>query len=265
MILTDHTIIPHSRSSREVRGVIPVFRLRRFHRILATIVGVQILFWTLSGIYFAWTDLDEIHGDHLRAEPTPLVLESDWVSPSEIEWPGAPPPSDRQIRSLDLVSILDIPHYRVRTVTGDEDPVTFLVNARSGELRPPISEDDAVAMARASFLPETELLRVQRLTAEDVGPHHEYRGRPLPAWQIEFDHPSRTHIYVAAAEGTVSTHRNRPWRIFDFLWMLHTMDYLGRDNINNPVLRILSIFGLVVALSGYVLWFRTRQRQRSRA
>ena len=43
--------------------------------------------------------------------------------------------------------------------------------------------------------------------------------------------------------------------------MLHTMDYLGRDDINNPVLRVASLLALVTVLSGFVLWAVTRSRR----
>lgn len=65
----------------------------------------------------------------------------------------------------------------------------------------------------------------------------EHRGReqPLPAWAVAFDHPSGATLYVAAELGTVVRVRNRKLRAFDFLWMLHTMDYHGRDDFNNVV------------------------------
>jgi uncharacterized protein YjeT (DUF2065 family) len=37
--------------------------------------------------------------------------------------------------------------------------------------------------------------------------------------------------------------------------MLHTMDYQGRDNFGNILLRAFSIFGLVTVLSGFLLFF----------
>ncbi|MFT7335809.1 MAG: O-antigen/teichoic acid export membrane protein [Porticoccaceae bacterium] len=33
------------------------------------------------------------------------------------------------------------------------------------------------------------------------------------------------------------------------------MDYEGRDNMNNIVLRIFSLLGLITVLSGFLLWF----------
>jgi hypothetical protein len=51
--------------------------------------------------------------------------------------------------------------------------------------------------------------------------------------------------------------RNSKWRIFDFLWMLHTMDYAGRDNFNNTLLRAFSILGLTTIGSGFLLFVIT--------
>ncbi|WP_370590006.1 hypothetical protein [Rufibacter sp. LB8] len=68
-------------------------------------------------------------------------------------------------------------------------------------------------------------------------------------------HPSQTTVYVAAELGEVMKFRNNKWRIFDFLWMLHTMDYQGRDNIGNVLLRIFSIAGMVTILSGFALFY----------
>jgi hypothetical protein len=35
--------------------------------------------------------------------------------------------------------------------------------------------------------------------------------------------------------------------------MTHTMDYEGRDNMNNTVLRIFSVLGLITVLSGFIM------------
>jgi len=56
-------------------------------------------------------------------------------------------------------------------------------------------------------------------------------------------------------DATFKSVRHRDWRWFDFLWMTLTMDYEGRDNFNNLVLRIFSLMGLITVLSGFVLWY----------
>lgn len=43
-------------------------KFRKTHRFLGVFIGLQFLFWTISGLYFSWTDINEIHGDHYKKE-----------------------------------------------------------------------------------------------------------------------------------------------------------------------------------------------------
>ena len=61
--------------------------------------------------------------------------------------------------------------------------------------------------------------------------------------------------YISIKNAKFQTVRHRDWRWFDFLWMTHTMDYEGRDDFNNTVLRIFSLLGLITVMSGFSLWF----------
>ena len=48
--------------------------IRKIHRYLGLIIGIQFLAWTISGVYFSWTNMDEIHGDHFRKELLPSFV-----------------------------------------------------------------------------------------------------------------------------------------------------------------------------------------------
>jgi len=37
--------------------------------------------------------------------------------------------------------------------------------------------------------------------------------------------------------------------------MTHTMDYEGRDDFNNTILRVFSLLGLITVFSGFLLWY----------
>ncbi len=43
-----------------------VLKIRMAHRYLGIFLRIQFLMWTISGIYFSWTEIDEIHGDHFK-------------------------------------------------------------------------------------------------------------------------------------------------------------------------------------------------------
>jgi hypothetical protein len=128
-----------------------------------------------------------------------------------------------------------------------------LFNALSGEKKDTLTKQEAIKVVDRYMLPEFEVDKIKLI--ESVGDHHEYRGRPLPAYEISYKSDENLKAYVALKNGAFQTVRHRDWRWFDFLWMTHTMDYQGRDNFNTIVLRIFSILGLITVFSGFLLWF----------
>lgn len=233
------------------------FYIRRTHRYLGLILGIQFLVWTVSGLYFSWTNIDEIHGDLQHKHPAHLSGAVNLVSPAVLfQKEGYTPDS---IHSIQLVSILGKPYYNMQFFTGKKFN-KILVDATTGNIRPAIGKDEAVQIAAESFAGDPKPKTIAYLTTTDG--HHEYRQKPLPAWAVTFDQPTNTTVYVSAEGGKVESFRNNKWRIFDFLWMGHTMDYKGRDDFNNWLLRLFSAFGLVTILSGFLLFWVSRKRRR---
>jgi hypothetical protein len=79
-------------------------------------------------------------------------------------------------------------------------------------------------------------------------------------WRAQFDDVQRTALYFAADDGRLIAARTSSWRLFDFFWMLHTMDYRGRDDFNNPLVITVGTAALWLSLSGFVLLFRSFRR-----
>ena len=127
----------------------------------------------------------------------------------------------------------------------------------SNEIRLPLNKDEATIIAKNSLKNESTVTSVEYLTT--TSGHHEYREKPLPAYAISFEGAVNTTVYVSAELGTVETYRNNQWRVFDFLWMLHVMDYQNRDNINNWLLRLFSAIGLITLASGFILFGLTQK------
>lgn len=240
------------------------YRLRRLHRFLGITVGIQLLFWTLSGLYFSWSDLDSVHGDPQKNGPVPLPSRDSLASPSSALANLRQTEGDFDLTELRLVQILGKPCWQITFVpTAHREhgmKMTRLADAQTDALRPPLSEKEAVEMAKAAFNGSPEIQKVEYLT--ETNGHHEFRESPLPAFAVHFEHPTRTAVYVSAELGTVQKFRNDSWRIFDLLWMFHTMDYRTRDDINNWVLRAFSVLGLLTVASGFTLFFVTIKRKK---
>ncbi|MFX0555532.1 PepSY domain-containing protein [Maribacter sp. CXY002] len=213
-------------------------RVRKAHRYLGLFLGVQFLMWTISGLYFSWTDIDEIHGDHFRKPSNEVTSFKDLKSPSDMV-------KGQSITSVELRSIAGKPFYWINRKQ--------LFDAQTGIFKKEISKDEALSITKKYMLPELKVSHIERI--EEVGRHSEYRGRPLPAYAISYDAPENIVAYVSVKDGAFQALRHRDWRWFDFLWMTHTMDYKGRDDFNTLILRTFSLLGLVTVLSGFLLWF----------
>jgi uncharacterized iron-regulated membrane protein len=231
--------------------------VRRSHRYLGLIFGIQFLFWTVGGVYFSWADISHIRGDNIRSEAPVLYIDSSFTSPAEAIGRIRQSETVVSVKSVQLATILDSVYYQVIFNNGKVQK-TRLVHAGSGGVREPLTAEEAVEVAKRSLLHPEEPVKIEYLT--QTNNHHEYRENPLPVFAIHFKGSLNTTVYVAAEPGTVQKFRNTSWRIFDFLWMLHTMDYAERDNINNWALRIFSILGLVTLFSGFALFFVSFRR-----
>jgi hypothetical protein len=141
----------------------------------------------------------------------------------------------------------------------DTSGVTYQFDAQTGEPLGAIDAAQALEIAEASYLGDG----VGRLPARVSQGSTEYRGR-LPAWRVDFDDKAATTLYVAADNGDVVTRRNRIWRIYDFAWMLHIMDYRERADFNHPLLVWASALALLVAVSGLYLIVVTPWRREAR-
>ncbi len=236
--------------------------IRQLHRWLGVVIGIQFLAWTLGGLYFSWSDMDEVHGDHDKA-PAPLLSASvAYVSPAIVLNVLRQTQAVDSLADLRLVSILGRLYWLAAYFPkghGRHYKKVQLADALTGDLRPPLAQEEAVAVARNGYAGTGKIHGVEYLA--EIDSLHEYREQPLPAYAVTFDDERRTTVYVAAELGTVQKIRNRPWRRFDFLWMLHTMDYRSRDNITNWLLRAFSILGLTTVASGFILFFATQKRR----
>ena len=212
-------------------------KIRKAHRYLGLFLGIQFLFWTISGLYFSWTDLDEIHGDHFKKEKEQVSF-SNLININDLEFKDP-------IKSFELREIADLPYYFIND--------SILFNAYNGNLKDSISLEEAIKISNKNILDKYKISSVDKIY--EVGNHHEYRGKPLPAFVILYEGAEKLKSYVSIIDGKFQTVRHRDWRWFDFLWMTHTMDYETRDDFNNKLIRAFSLLGLITVMSGFLLWF----------
>ena len=217
---------------------------RLLHKWFGLLVGLQLLLWTTSGFYMVAVHIDWIHGDMLvrnTQAKSPLIL-------PDLESVETVLQQHPDTLKLTLTSLLEKAVYRLQGPGG-----TKLVDAHSGELLSPVSREYAASIA-AHYYAGDGAISAMELISED--PPGEVRFLRDPVWRIDFDDLWGSTFYVDANSGRFITRRHTLWRVFDFLWMLHIMDYETRDDINTPLLTIATALGLVLfGLGGWLLYF----------
>lgn len=232
--------------------------IRKAHRYLGVVLGIQFLFWTIGGLYFSWSNMDEVHGDLTKKSVPNFSADVRLISPlvalDSIK-------SNFDIDSLigfQLVEILGKPYYQIKCKKNNQLQ-NYLADAVDGKLRPALTEKEAIQVASAHYNGQATVESAVYITTTDAD--HEYRENPLPAYAVSFRDNAQTTVYVAAELGTVQKFRNVKWRTFDFLWMMHTMNYSDRDKFGNALLRSFSILGLITIASGFWLFFITQKKR----
>lgn len=224
-------------------------RFRKAHRFLGIFIGIQFLFWTISGLYFSWTDIDEIHGDQFLNEIPQEAFSKTLLTDSLFQKLAFP------LHKLELKTVGKEPFFWVND--------SILLHPKTGVLIEEISEKQALEVVQIHVRSDFSPQNTERITS--VGKHDEYRGSPLPAYRISLSGEGNPVAYVDARSGNFERIRHQQWRWFDFLWMTHTMDYKGRDDFNTFILRAFSLLGLITVFSGFALAFVTSKRRKKKA
>ena len=176
---------------------------RKLHKYLSLAISIQLLLWTISGIYFSFNKIEDVRGSQ-------YLKEKEFVETPKLE----------KIE----------PEQAFRIVA----QVTFLK-------------------------PES----VVEIIEDKSG--SEYRGRSLPLYKVESvnQDSEKINVYVDPFSKKIVAIRSTQWRIWDFMWGIHIMDWNERDNISNIFLKIFSFLALASALSGIYLFFNTSNRRRT--
>ena len=200
------------------------------------LISIQLLLWTISGIYFAFNQIELVRGEQYRQDDKVSidlsrvdrkVLDADSIRfIKRLDAPALVVKKDNEIRYLDLLG----------------NPLDKL------------SLQEVQSIVRSSTA-----LRV--LGAEEVlipEPGAEYRGRPLPLYRVRSinDEDEEINVYVAGFSGEVVAIRNEQWRIWDLMWGLHIMDWEERDDFNHWLLRVFSVLALISSVTGLFLFVR---------
>lgn len=219
--------------------------LRRIHKWVGLVIGLQFLVWAISGTAMALLDMEEVAGGamaDMATSPLPAGVAA---------WP-------RVQKSLagQEISALTLRHLPRRLVLEARTPAEVrLFDARDGT---------AVSIDRAQVALIARAAHPGGASPTQVAPLGEItlavREHELPIWRVDFADAGHSNYYVSGATGEVLERRNESWRWWDFFWMLHNMDYANRTSFNHPLIVLAGFAMAWLAVTGFWLLFRTMWR-----
>lgn len=221
------------------------------------LVGLQFLIWSVTGVYMVSMDIHFIHGETLQKTEKSKV-ELNTISYSITELITSFPSADK----ITLVNRLKRPIYQFRV----SKPIKkwLVVDAQTGKLLPYINQTQAVNIAKSSYSQLDKISNVHLILDKSELPS-ELSSRHLPVWQVTFDHYSAPTFYINQQTGSIVAKRHDFWRIFDWMWRFHIMDYDDGENVANWFLLLVALLGSLAAVSGAVLtYFRVLKSQKVR-
>ena len=221
------------------------FFVRNIHKYLSFLISIQLLLWTVSGIYFAFNKIENVRGEQYRQEPNFNVD----FSKLNFQIDGA-----QNIRVIDRMDqeILVVDGIYGREYLNFEGKDVEQLN---------VEEAMALSAKQTSLIPES----VDLITENTIG--SEYRGRALPIYRVKSVNEAgeSINVYLNVYTGEVEAVRSNQWRIWDLMWGFHIMDWETREDIDNLLLKIFSILALISSITGVLLFFKVDVRNKTQA
>ena len=83
--------------------------LRKFHKYISLLIAIQLLLWTISGIYFSFNKIENIRGVSISKGTLDILLELDWIKPKgRRQSPGRPLTWGTTETFLDVFGLQDL-------------------------------------------------------------------------------------------------------------------------------------------------------------
>ncbi|MGI2259624.1 hypothetical protein [Shewanella sp. GXUN23E] len=208
---------------------------------------MQLLLWLLSGCYMVWMDIQFIRGQQLIKQHSAPIAELDKfkIEPAMLQQSYGP------LTRLTLLAHPSGPAYLI-----EANQQRRLLSAISGEELPSLlTQGQAIALGRAHYALSGEVKNARLLESTP----DEISWAQPPLWQVNFTGLGNPRLYLDGQTGQLISKRHDYWQWFDFLWMLHIMDYDSREDIHNPLLSMAATLALLSALAGVLLLWLGRR------
>lgn len=219
---------------------------RQLHLWSSLVIGIQLIAWFASGFVMSVLPIEEVRGQHLRKALPEVSWQQVHIAPKDVlsTFPAN--------SSLTLSQRATEPVYLVTT-----SEHTHAISAISGQTLPTLTANEISALAKLQYQGDAELLTAELF---ELVPN-EVRGLTAPVWRVNIADAEHSSLYLDANTGVLQRVRTDTWRLYDFFWMLHIMDYQNREDFNHLLLIICAGSAFIFSLSGMVLLLLVLRRK----
>ncbi|WOT04862.1 PepSY domain-containing protein [Shewanella youngdeokensis] len=224
--------------------------IKLWHYWVGALVGLQLLIWLGTGIYFNITPHAQLKGmeyNHSHHAPhEDFNFNSEQLLTVQQVLAPYPPQQQLALTALNGTPVYVLTQQVTRYQRDCQQQV--LIHGYSGE---PVIIDAALAsnLASASYMGPGAIIDIKKRSA----PIDEWPKECNPVWQINMDDELNTRIYINAINGQLVGHKNTDTELADLMFKLHFMDYLHQGSFNNPFSWLFALMTLLLSLSG-VYW-----------
>lgn len=222
---------------------------RKWHRRIGILISIQVLLWISGGVIMSAIPIEMVRGQHLVEHMDVNVEQNmvkamqpnlDFTQWKQLGWQKRG--TQVLIRAIDFQNQL---HY---------------LDPKSGATVALLSEQAIRDFANQQYLGSGSASQISLIDKLPQEVSH-LNG---PLYQVVFSDIIETHFYVDPHTAQIKSVRSHIWRIYDFFWMLHIMDYDTRKDFNNPLVITASFSALLFTFSGFVLLYFSFIKPKSR-
>ncbi|MEL4244989.1 peptidase [Shewanella xiamenensis] len=216
-------------------------QIRTYHKWFALLAAFQLLIWIATGAYMVWMDIEFIRGKPLANKNNAAIFHVEAPAYSLTDFIKTHPDATE----INLYAHQSTLFYSAK-IAGKLQRFSTV----TGELLPLLNQQQALDTALQLYTGKAKIIHS---TLHQQTAPNEISLRALPVWQLELDDAMNSTLYISAVTGQLVSARHNYWRLFDIMWMLHIMDYKTRENVQNPLLTVMSTLALLTALFGIAL------------
>ncbi|WP_448212435.1 2Fe-2S iron-sulfur cluster-binding protein [Colwellia sp. MEBiC06753] len=221
-------------------------KLKKIHKWLSLLVGIQLLIWLLSGFYFNLMDHRKAAGHQYRAHHQQAPLNS-----AQLLEPASILAKADAATSISLIQLLGEPYYLLNHEHGLYRHFRnrySLYHAYSGE-RLTIDKNLASQLAMQSYNGPGTIDSATLIN----GAIDDFPKQKNASWQINFSDDVNTSVYIEAGSGRLVGHSDDDKRLADIFFMLHFMDYTNVGSFNNIPMMLSALLVLGLSITG-IIW-----------